>query len=311
MKGSHTMWNLLREARKAQLAAAMAVALSAFAAATPAWGASANIVVTTDPVTGNPVWTIPVAGGAVGVQVGSGYSRMGTGYYPTGVGTGFPDFITVNVLGTINVPASLTTNAAAISLRNNAVINVDGLVQNNAGTNAQGGYGVYSAGPNTVEVNSNSVINVSATGSIISNATHRSSEAINVMGRNNTITVEFGGLVSARSSAAIWFQDMDQTPTVRSNTVINFGTISGNTGAGYAGSAIGQRERRHLLLQLRGRRRERRPERSPAETTSSTSTAARSSREPSTAAAGRIRCSSPATAPTTFSPKRSAISRYW
>lgn len=126
-------------------------------------------------------------------------------------------------------------NDAAISLRDNAAISVDGTVQNFS-TTASGG---YNTGGNTIEFRNNGTLTIGSGGRVLSNGTQVSAEAINVQGSGNTIINN--GLVNAVRGAAIWSQRAG-TLTVVNNGTISTGplanpnrtatVIGGNTNAG-------------------------------------------------------------------------------
>ncbi|MFO1208401.1 MAG: autotransporter-associated beta strand repeat-containing protein [Amaricoccus sp.] len=138
--------------------------------------------------------------------------------YTSTIGTGPGlDGRTVEVLSGASVA---TVNAPAISLGDNATINVrtGGAVSGNT----VAGEGNFGSGPNIVEFNSNGTLLVEQGASITQTGSNNRSEAVNVHGFGNTLTNY--GTISGTGSAAIWFEDTT-TGTPR-NTVDNFGTIT-------------------------------------------------------------------------------------
>lgn len=160
--------------------------------------------------------TCTTAGGAQTTIVGSGPAAGNDG-------------INVDVQSGASISVG---NTAAISLHDNATINVAGGATVTNVTAPSGAGSLYpGAGPNTIEFNSNGTLTVSAGGSVIETGTHSSAEAVNVMGFGNTILNH--GLIQAKSSAAIWFQDRASGAR---NIVDNYGTIEK---VGGIGSVIG------------------------------------------------------------------------
>jgi outer membrane autotransporter protein len=113
-------------------------------------------------------------------------------------------------------------NASAITLRDNATITVNGIVQNYS-SNSGGG---YNTGGNTVEFRNDSTITINPGGAVVSLGPQVSAEGINPQGARNTITNY--GLINSKSGAAIW----QQSPGYL--TIDNYGTIS--TGGNYNSS---------------------------------------------------------------------------
>ena len=113
-------------------------------------------------------------------------------------------------------------NASAISLRDNATITVDGLVENRS-TNSQGG---YNTGGNTIEFRDNGTITIGPDGKVLSTGTQVSAEAINVQGTNNTIINN--GRINAVKGAAIWVEKPG-TLTVVNNGVISTGPLDNSS----------------------------------------------------------------------------------
>ncbi|MFO1141627.1 MAG: autotransporter-associated beta strand repeat-containing protein [Amaricoccus sp.] len=138
--------------------------------------------------------------------------------YTSTIGTG-PGFNgrTVEVLNGATVA---TVNAPAISLGDNATVNVrtGGAVSGNTVS----GEGNFGSGPNIVEFNSNGTLLVEQGASIVQTGSNNRSEAVNVHGFGNTLTNY--GTISGTGSAALWFEDTT-TGTPR-NIVDNFGTIT-------------------------------------------------------------------------------------
>lgn len=137
---------------------------------------------------------------------------------------------------TVDAGAGISSgNDTAISLRDNAIITVNGTVQN-ASTNASGG---YNTGGNTIEFRNNGRLTIASGAQVLSNGSQSSAEAINVQGTGNTIINN--GLVNAVKGAAIWSQTAG-TLTVVNNGIISTGSlanpnrtatvIGGNTNAG-------------------------------------------------------------------------------
>ena len=137
---------------------------------------------------------------------------------------------------TVDPGATISSgNASAISLRDNATITVNGVVQNYA-TNSSGG---FNTGGNTIEFRNNGTLTIGSGGQILSNGPQVSSEAINVQGSGNTITNN--GLINSATGAAIWSQNAG-TLTIVNNGTISTGPINnpsrtatvigGNTNAG-------------------------------------------------------------------------------
>jgi hypothetical protein len=120
--------------------------------------------------------------------------------------------------GTITVQPGATiqsTNLTSLSAGNGETINISGTVTTttNSGTNLNGSK--YSGtGPNTVEAGANNAITVfsGATVRAQGNTTgtfngNPRSEAINVMGFGNVITVNAGGTLFSNTSSAIFLQN--------------------------------------------------------------------------------------------------------
>lgn len=126
-------------------------------------------------------------------------------------------------------------NSSAISLYDNALINVYGTVQNTS----TGGTGSYGTGANTVEFNSGGTLNVYLGGSIIAKGTGASAnnaEAVNVQGTSGTNNINNWGTIGTNNNAtkAIWNQ-------AGSKLIIdNYGTIySGNQNVNNTNGVIG------------------------------------------------------------------------
>ena len=132
---------------------------------------------------------------------------------------------------TINAGSEINPgNSSAISLYDNAIINVYGTVKN-ASTNATGSYGT---GGNTIEFRNNGTLFVDVNALVQATGTQTSGEAVNVQGTGNTIT-NYGVIESTRNNvAAIWSQNAGTL------TIDNYGTIaSGNRNAGNTNTVIG------------------------------------------------------------------------
>ncbi|MGL5965692.1 MAG: autotransporter outer membrane beta-barrel domain-containing protein [Kluyvera sp.] len=142
---------------------------------------------------------------------------------------------TNNVDITINQNATLNGgNTPAISVGDNNVINVSGTVTNSPGGNRGGFSGYPGTGPNTIEAQNNTVINIDKSGKVIVNGNNNMAEAINVMGYGNTIVNN--GVISASATAAIWFQD---TQSGTRNNVVNYGVIQRPGGGNVIGTSGG------------------------------------------------------------------------
>lgn len=148
-------------------------------------------------------------------------SATGTNPWTSTVGTGRNDdgkTVTVESGATID-----TNGSSAISLGDNANVNVSGTVQ----TSSDSGMGNYGTGNNTIEANSNSTIIIAPTGKVIANGTNQFDEPINVHGYGNRI-VNYG-LIQGGAMTAVWFQD-EETGT--RNILDNYGTITRPGGTG-------------------------------------------------------------------------------
>lgn len=161
-----------------------------------------------------PAWTTSCT------QTGTAIVCIGTTTSTTiGSGPSTPSGTTV----TINSGATLNGgNANAISLANNATITVNGTVTNTASSTG----GLWNAGRNTIEFDSDGTLFVAIGASVRSLGTSTNAEAVNLIGRNNIITSY--GLISGLNSAAIWFEDH----TLGTNTIDNYGTIQRGSGSG-------------------------------------------------------------------------------
>jgi hypothetical protein len=152
----------------------------------------------------------------------------------SGVSNGNYNSNTVNILAgsTIN-----PGNSSAISLYNNATINVYGLVQN-AATNATGSYGT---GGNTIEFNNNSTLRVYSGGTVYSQGTQGSAEAVNPQGNSgrNTITVDAGGVIKTDNAAAIWNQSGAGLTINNSGIIQSRNNLPNNTNAVIGGNTAG------------------------------------------------------------------------
>lgn len=124
---------------------------------------------------------------------------------------------------TVNIGSGATLSVGdinAISLRDGAIINIDGRVQNNAVRNG----GLFGTGANTIEVRNGAQITIGSTGVVTNIGSENNAEAINVHGFGNVITNN--GLIETRNSAAIWFQDWaSEIGKGGTNRVVNNGTI--------------------------------------------------------------------------------------
>lgn len=123
------------------------------------------------------------------------------------------------------------TGDSAISLRDNATINISGIVRNNVWAGA----GDYGSGLNTISVNSLASITVNLGGQIIKQGTLASAEAINLHGFGNVVLNN--GLIRSENSATIWFED--SVPGAR-NRIENHGRIERVGGVGSVIGASGQ-----------------------------------------------------------------------
>ncbi|MCL2713405.1 MAG: autotransporter-associated beta strand repeat-containing protein [Alphaproteobacteria bacterium] len=139
---------------------------------------------------------------------------------PLGRGSNGPDNSTIIVQNNAIVSAA---SISVISLRDQAVITIGSgaVVRNNATT----GGGQWSAGQNTIEFRSDSILTVAAGASILAQGTATNAEAVQIIGAGNTI-INYG-LIDGGAAAAIWFEDK---VIGAANMVDNFGTIQ--TGGG-------------------------------------------------------------------------------
>lgn len=136
---------------------------------------------------------------------------------------------------TINQNATLNGGGnPAISVGDNNAINVSGTVTNSPSGSRGGLSGYPGTGPNTIEAQNNTVINIDKTGKVIVNGNNNMAEAINVMGYGNTIVNN--GMISASATAAIWFQD---TQSGTRNNVVNYGVIQRPGGGNVIGTSGG------------------------------------------------------------------------
>jgi len=136
---------------------------------------------------------------------------------------------------TINQNAMLNGGGnPAISVGDNNAINVSGTVTNSPSGSRGGLSGYPGTGPNTIEAQNNTVINIDKTGKVIVNGNNNMAEAINVMGYGNTIVNN--GMISASATAAIWFQD---TQSGTRNNVVNYGVIQRPGGGNVIGTSGG------------------------------------------------------------------------
>lgn len=123
---------------------------------------------------------------------------------------------------TVNIGPGATIDVGdinAISLRDNAIINIGGTVHNNAVRNG----GLFGTGANTIEVRNNAQITIDAGGIVKKSGSENNGEVINVHGFGNQITNN--GLIETERSAAIWFQDWASEISYGTNKVVNNGTI--------------------------------------------------------------------------------------
>lgn len=162
-------------------------------------------------------WVVEVGGshsGAWDETIGEGRNTQ----------TNQPETLTVDAGASIYVE-----NKNAISVLDNVTIFVNGTVTGNSSYG-----GLYGTGPNVIEGNSNMTIYVRSTGLVQQTGNTNNGEAINLHGFSNQIEIAEDGRISARNSAAIWFQDVVSSggdPTKR-NIVRNAGTIEKTTAGG-------------------------------------------------------------------------------
>jgi outer membrane autotransporter protein len=151
--------------------------------------------------------------------------------FPGTVGAGFGDD---NRTVTVGPGAGISAgDAPAISLGDGAAITVNGTVEN-AAVASGGGYGT---GGNTIEFNNNGTLTIGPGGSVLSNGTQGSAEAVNVQGTNNTIINN--GRINAVNAAAIWSQSAGFL-TIVNNGVISTGPLDNpNLTATVIGGSLG------------------------------------------------------------------------
>ena len=190
----------------------------------------------------NPPSPYSSTGTSVTCSSGTYNGKIGA---PEGAGLQSPSSPPLSATQTLYTDSTVTINAgsiinagnsSAISLYDNAIINVYGTVQNSS-TNAAGSFGT---GGNTIEFKNNGVLTVGVNGLVRATGTQTSGEAVNVQGTGNTIT-NYGVIESTRNNvAAIWSQNagtlsIDNYGIIASgnrNADNNNTVIGGNTGAG-------------------------------------------------------------------------------
>lgn len=140
-----------------------------------------------------------------------------------------------NVVINIGNNSQVDVNEApAISVGNDAniTINSGAIVKTTA--NNKYSQGNYHSGANTIEFNNNGTLIVKDGALVLADGQDVKSEAVNVQGYGNTITVEKGGVIRGTSSAAIWFQD-SEIGTAK-NKIDNSGTIEQVNGGNVIGT---------------------------------------------------------------------------
>ena len=135
-------------------------------------------------------------------------------------------------IGNGNTPTKVTQDGkTVISVNDNAKITVkaDATVEGNSSPYNNGHFG---SGPNVIEFNSNSTLNIEAGGTVQQLGTTNNGEAINAHGFGNTINNY--GTIHSNNGAALWFQDVSTSSSDNDrNKVVNYGTISTSKGDGY------------------------------------------------------------------------------
>ncbi|NVN03940.1 MULTISPECIES: beta strand repeat-containing protein, partial [Asaia] len=148
------------------------------------------------------------------------------------IGSGSNDSITtLNILegALVNTQGvSISMGSGTASTQN--VLNVNGTVQN-----AGNGGGPYNTGPNVVEFNSYTTVNIGTTGRVVQTGGANNGEAFNPIGGGNIINNY--GLISTATSAAIWFEGTNRTTSGLGNVINNYGTIT--AGSSGNGSIVG------------------------------------------------------------------------
>lgn len=159
---------------------------------------------------------------------------VGTVNLPASIGTGpgnTNDGWTVTI-GNGSTPTKVTQDGkTVISVNDNANITVkgDATVEGNSSPYNNGHFG---SGPNVIEFNSNSTLNIEAGGTVQQLGTTNNGEAINAHGFGNTINNY--GTIHSNNGAALWFQDVSTSSSKNDrNKVVNHGTISTSKGDGY------------------------------------------------------------------------------
>ena len=159
---------------------------------------------------------------------------VGTVNLPASIGTGpgnINDGWTVTI-GNGSTPTKVTQDGkTVISVNDSATITVkgDATVEGNSSPYNNGHFG---SGPNVIEFNSNSTLNIEAGGTVQQLGTTNNGEAINAHGFGNTINNY--GTIHSNNGAALWFQDVSTSSSDNDrNKVVNYGTISTSKGDGY------------------------------------------------------------------------------
>ena len=149
-----------------------------------------------------------------------------------GTGTGNTNDDWTVTIGNGNTPTKVTQDGkTVISVNDNAKITVkaDATVEGNSSPYNNGHFG---SGPNVIEFNSNSTLNIEAGGTVQQLGTTNNGEAINAHGFGNTINNY--GTIHSNNGAALWFQDVSTSNLDNDrNKVVNHGTISTSKGDGY------------------------------------------------------------------------------
>lgn len=184
----------------------------------PCWSFLASVgAVSLVPVAAAAQCSLTVSGGT------NSYNCTGTQSSIVGAGESEPNGTSVTVASGAQIivgpnSAGNGNGTGAISLKNNATVVVNGLVQSEANS----GSSTYADGPNTVDVDNNSIITVNANGEIYASGTQSNAEAINPYGFGNTIMNY--GTIRADHDAAIWFQDENdgsEPVNTNINTIVN------------------------------------------------------------------------------------------
>ena len=128
-----------------------------------------------------------------------------------GAGAATPDGTTVIVQQGAVIDV---VNRSGISTHDSSTINVSGTVQGNSVDGTSGGYG--SLGGNTIEFDSKNILTVQTGGKVLSTGAQESSEAINVVGTDNTV-INNGLISTTTSPSTIYLEENTGKFTVVNN----------------------------------------------------------------------------------------------